>query len=896
MIWAPSARAGRHLLSELFSTGTKESEAFHPPRILTPAQFERALTASPGCASMGQQLWAWKTALSGSAPDDLRPLFPTIPGRGKDDWAFSVADQLIRLRERLSSDNMTFAEVCEKQPPNEWERWQVLAHLENEYLQNLHKLGLEDPAQLLVNAITRIGDGFSHSRLLVAGVLNLTSRQARILEHLSRQGVCVDLFLPFPENQGPALDEWGRPIPESWKERPILQDLLDGRVRRAADPRQLVEGVLELAELYEEEVDALAVGAPDSEVSAYIVERSRLSTTGFYQPEGKPLLETEWGRLIRLILSIDQNASFAHLLELLRHSLFRSWLLRQNGNPQVVEKALLKLMRERLIHTVSQMRDSALKPLREAAAVRDLLESAQPVLRPTDGRSFPERIWASLQCVGNGIELQKPEQRVLSQIEGLLQDLQSDFDPDAVTEVDFGALLDYQLRTTRFYPERAAEERPVSGWLELPWERAPHLVIVGLPDNKVPGEDGLKGFLTPSLCQHLKIRGTAEEEAFHAARLRLLLESRYQWGRLDILLPDRGLDDNPEMVSRHLFMASEEEVLDRVELLMGEMTSVQKQPPASFGALLDLPDPPPLERVRVTDFSAYLRSPFHFLLERIYGWSPPRELPVEMEPMQFGTLAHEVMERINATEEGAGLVSQQDVQQFLMDTFSTLLREEFGGNLGVPMQIQASGLRERLMAAAEVIARERQAGWRPVRAEWKFSSDEPFFIEGVSVTGVIDLLEFNEESKAYRIIDYKTSDKAVDALKAHLFKPSSRSPDPLIPECEFEEDSKRWRLKDLQLLLYMLATESSLGSRPMVGYFNLAKAVQQIDTSIWLPTDRQAEAARSCAAAIIRHIREGEFPLVKVAGREDPWLGWFGGDFPASLHPDFRNRYMGAIS
>ena len=43
----------------------------------------------------------------------------------------------------------------------------------------------------------------------------------------------------------------------------------------------------------------------------------------------------------------------------------------------------------------------------------------------------------------------------------------------------------------QIYPEHKAEARDLQGWLELPWEDAPHLVVAGMNDGFVP--DSLQG-------------------------------------------------------------------------------------------------------------------------------------------------------------------------------------------------------------------------------------------------------------------------------------------------------------------------------------------------------------------------------------------------------------------
>lgn len=893
MVWVPSARAGRHILSELFSGAEDGNEAFHPPRLLTPVQFEQALQPVGTLASESLQFLAWKTVVYRASPSQLAALFPVVPEQGRHQWAFSVAEQLKRLRLRLAEDGEDFRSIHAAGPDQDRDRWGVLAHLESAYLEALRGDGLSDPEECFEGRLEASLPLLEYKRLVIAGILNLSKLQEAAARFLQRRGIAIELYLPIPDEELGHFDDWGRPNPDYWQSAPLPPGLVHGAVQRTGDPRDLVDETLALADVYQQQVDALVLGAPDAELTRYTVERSRLTATPMYTPEGKALSATAWGRLLGLLPRGGGDIRLRSLLELLRHALFRKWISNQGCSVAEVERALIKLLKEQMLESVSQLRDPALKPMKAAGVVRDFLKEAEAVLRPkpADAR-FPDWLWGILQTVSSGIELSEEAGAVLGALEEILQDLQSELDPGRVREEDYWSLLGYLMENRHHYPEREASERPVSGWLELPWERAPHLVVLGLPDRKVPGSDGTDAFLTPRLCEQLKLVGPPENAAFHAFRLRLLLESRKTWGKLDILLPDRGLDDDPELPCRFLFLADESDILERVDLLMSSRSSTETALPAEFGAQLAMPGCPPVERISVTDFRAYLTSPLHYLLERKLRWAAPRELPLELDPMAFGTLAHTVLEQLSATEEGAALSNEKDIRGYLEAALSKVAGEEFGSQPSVPVLIQVNGLRERLHAAASLIAAERRAGWRPVRSEWHFRDDIALSIENVLVSGTIDLVERNEENGRYRIIDYKTSEKAVEAKAAHLTRTNANSAEALFTGTDFEEGGSTWRWKDLQLILYSEAVRIAYGELAEVAYLNLAKARKEIRLSTWTPTEVQSRAGLDCAAAIIRQIREGRFPLGRSARYRDDWLPWFGGDYATGIAPAWRERHM----
>jgi ATP-dependent helicase/nuclease subunit B len=897
LIWAPSARAGRHVLNRFFRAESGVVEALHPPRIVTPAQFVRSLADGvEGLATEAQRLLTWKRVIEAAPGAQLRPAFPAVPADQLQQWSFAVAGQLMRLRARLAEDECTFTTVAARELPHDQQRWNVLAGLEQAYLARLAAAGLEDPDEWLAARLRAGGLEVAWRRLLVAGILNLSRREARCVEALGAAGIQVDSYLPYAAARAADFDELGRPLASVWADAPIPAVLLQERLQRAADPRELVDGVIRLGEAYGSRVDALVVGAVEAEVTQFLIERSRLAERPFYAPEGKPLAETQWGRLIRLALEWRRNGQLAVLSELLNQPLLRAWAAQAGVDAQAIAEALLRLRSERLLRQFGQLADPQLRPSEDVAAARAFVAELSRLLPDSaEPAAFPETIWTLLQQVADAAPLTETDATILGQLEELLSELQTDLAQARPSAAEYAELLNHLLADSRHFPEREAEERPVSGWLELPWETAPHLVLLGLPDAAVPGTRTPDPFLTPALCRELGLYGPDEMEAFHAFRLRLILESRREHGRVDILLADRGLDDSPQMPCRYLFLADQAEILDRVQLLLGERERGQAALPAHFGAQLKPPEPPPLKCLSVTAFRAYLANPFQFYLEHRMGWAAPEALPREIDAFGFGELAHSVLQALNESPEGAELMAAAGIAAFCEEALERAAAAQFGGGYPVPLRIQVDALRERLSWAAPLIAAERQAGWRPEKVEWAFHREmPPIEIDGVRLRGKIDLLERNTATGALRIVDYKTSDKGDSPIKAHLRGRTAASAEPLLPEQDFDNSAGRpSRWIDLQLPLYQFAVERLTGEAPDCAYFNLAKAVADVGLQSWCPDAGERAAALACAQAVIRAIRAGRFPLAKTR-YADNWSAWFGGDIAAAIDPDWRQRHMEA--
>jgi len=883
LIWVPSSRAGRHILNELFSGQGEEQEGIHPPVFLTPARFIGSLVSEhPSAASELQCLLAWKRVLCRVHPESLHGLFPFIPDGQPQQWGYSIGQQLLRLKGQLGEEALSMSELAGRVRSSDRERWQVLERLEKDYLKELAGQSLADPDALIVGKLPELLKEVPYKRILVAGILNLSPRQINCLEVLAGKGLEVELFLPVPANREKAFDEWGRPLAEAWNKEAIPGTLLEDRIYRSPEPRELVESVLELADGYRENVDALVVGSPGEDIGDYLVERSRLSRTPFYAPVGKPLARTGFGRLLLVLEEVLKTGNLSNLRELFHNALFRGWVIRSGFRAESLETDLLMVQQEHFLHFREVLSDPSLDPIGGAGRIRDLFGELEKLLAPENTPAdFTESIWNFLQHVAQSNNLTDSGRAVLGQLEEILQDMKEQVSLPDSTDQDYWELLRYALENTVHYPEREAEQRPVSGWLELPWETAPHLLILGLPDAAVPGSAGMDTFLTPGLRNEAGLRTPEEESAFHACRLRIILEARRDFGRVDILLPERGLDDAPSQPSRFLFLSPEEELLDRVHTLLDSLTTKEHALPANFGCALSLPEPSVPESVSVTGFRAYLQNPFQYYIERQLRWRAPESLPREMDSLGFGILAHDVLEAFNASDSGRNLQSEKDIRAFLEETLEETVAGKFGSRLAFPLKIQVDSMRERLCAAVPDLSRSRKEGWIPREVEWSWHKEYPFPINGMPVHGKIDLLEWNESENLYRVVDYKTSDKSDSPATTHMSKLNSNSAPSLFPECEFESAGKHYRWKDLQLPLYQLAVKKAFGAEVTSAYFNLAKTVNDVGLKEHRFSESDLAAALKCAEAIIERIREGEFPISTSKRFEDPWLSWFGKDYKA---------------
>ena len=114
---------------------------------------------------------------------------------------------------------------------------------------------------------------------------------------------------------------------------------------------------------------------------------------------------------------------------------------------------------------------------------------------------------------------------------------------------------------------------------DLAWEDAPHLIVAGANEGHLPESIHGDRFLPEKLRERLDLRTNGDRFARDAWLLELLLRTRANEGRVDILVGRQCANGNPLKPSRLLFRCSGRELPQRVECLFGKLAS-GPQPPS----------------------------------------------------------------------------------------------------------------------------------------------------------------------------------------------------------------------------------------------------------------------------------------------------------------------------
>jgi ATP-dependent helicase/nuclease subunit B len=227
-----------------------------------------------------------------------------------------------------------------------------------------------------------------------------------------------------------------------------------------------------------------------------------------------------------------------------------------------------------------------------------------------------------------------------------------------------------------------------------------------------------------------------------------------------------------------------------------------------------------------------------------------------MDVFDFGTLCHLALEAMAREPSLRNCQDASDLRQFLVSRLDQDVRRKYGDELTLPLLVQVEAARQRLSRAAEIQAATRAEGWVLMEAETPFEID----VGGVQVVGKIDRIDRHEVSGDWRVVDYKTSDLAVDPEAAHWR--GVRRNDENAPEfARFFWNGRELVWKDLQLPLYRQAVRArAAGANLYSGYFNLPKATSAGSLRIWNDYTRELdEAAWRCSVGVTDSIRAGIF-------------------------------------
>ncbi len=782
--------------------------------------------------------------------DVLSRLVPKPPEDGDLLEWLALSREVSALHEALAGEGVSFSDVIANAgamlQPVEQERWQALATMHDQYEQTLAAHGFIDRHQARAAAIAEERCR-CEGHIVLAACADLNRVTRRMLAQVEERATAL-IFAP--DSEAAAFDDFGCVNVDRWCERAIdvrdeLIQVVDrprdqafaalcaitppeqraadqgaakGRVKRggaAATQRQFARSDDAPAAASLPALDEITVGLGDETLGPLMQRTFELAGLPAHLPVGKPIAQSRPALLLAGLADFASRLRMDDFAAVLRHPDLERHLRRvlaaahraDESQPGAAIQSWLTLLDDYITEhlggrTVGNWLGDAERAEHLKAvydAVMALLPGELAIRRPLPAWSQP--IAALLRTVyePRPLDPREPADNELLRSLGVMGDSlrsQAKLDPaDAITPLltfaDAVNLMLDLLRDQQTPPAVAPQGAAVEllGWLELPLDDAPNLVITGFNEHHIPQSSTSDAFIPDSLRRQLGLLDNRRRLARDAAALTAILHSR---PGATMIAGRRGADDEPLKPSRLLLTLDGEALAQRVRKFYPDDPSREHVGPApvllpSGGVnrfTIPLPRPRPVNRLSVTAFAAYIHCPFRFYLKHVLRLTQADDCAVELDALRFGTLAHDVLADFGHSEY-ADATDAARIAAYLSGRLDLHARKMLGPEPTAAAMIQIEQLRERLTAFAPWQATHAAAGWRidgsliERELSWEFDRAGGKLL----VKGRIDRIDRRGDERF--ILDYKTGDQGKTPEQVHRAG---------------HKDSREW--VDLQLPLY----------------------------------------------------------------------------------------------
>lgn len=811
IVVVPGARAGRRLKELLVDVALERKLRLVPPHITTIGHLPELLHAAAVPAADGAvSRRAWARALRRTPPERLRQLHAQTPDTDDLRAWLAIARRVQQLHRDVAAAGHTFRDVASRCSAGlAWDdaaRWNVLAAVQDAYTDELERSARGD-RELMRIAATRARAIACDADLWLLAVAEMPLVVRRMIEGLPPDR--VHAVVHAPPQLAAAFDALGCVEPGFWREAgvPVLDKQLAVVDRPADQAAAVLSRLAELDGMYA--ADDIVVGVPDEEVVAVLEERLADGGVPARHAVGTRMEATAPYRLLEAVADVLDSDSAEAWAALFRHPDLGRWLRRHargmdhRGAPVLragdaalthLDRYLGRSLQAQLRHRLpGSDRDGrhAVEAMLEIVRSRALAGRLRG--RRSLGEWMPDLLGLLLQVYGDRpLVRQRPRERRLLDACRFLRDAAAELNrvPPALDDdrCDAAAAIRVLLDDTRGVripaePDRAAVE--LLGWLELHLDDAPVAIITGVNEPFLPESVNADAFLPDSLRSVLGLEDNARRYARDAYQLTAVLHSR---PHVHVIAGRHAAAGDPLRPSRLLLAAFGEPLARRVRAFYGDRSEASEPVPmngtaaTASGVRTDeavsgfmLPPEPvlraaqPIEQIPVTAFRALLQDPYMFVLERMLRPTLLDDHARELDPLQYGGLAHSVLEAFGRSDEVRSADNAR-VAECLQLLLSDHMSRRFGTHVRTAVRLQLEQLRMRLRAFARWHAGRIAAGWHVVGVECR-TTDEgvPFTTDGtpIRLTGRIDRIDYNERTRRWAVFDYKTGDRAESPESTH---------------------------------------------------------------------------------------------------------------------------------
>jgi len=917
LIIVPTREAGRRLREALAAYCAEKDTVLLDAAIVPPSCLFLRGGETESEADKAVVSFIWAQVLKEGNPKQFKALFPANPPDREFLWSLHTGKMIQNLRNSIVEGGYLIADVVRKFGDilEERDRWQDLATLETEYLRRIKLRNVEDPCcrKLRLSADPELPSEVK--RIVVAGVPDPTLLAIRALEKLSQE-IEVVVLVFAPESVAGMFDEWGRPVAEKWQSESI--DIPDSGRAIVSAESPAIESKLVIEQIAGGNfgLGDIAIGVPDHSVVSFL--KADLDDRGIqvFDPAGKPVTEHPLYQLVQVTRDLLVERSYRAFSAFLRHKDILEHICHGlKLSPQDVLTELDKFQNESLPMTVDDIRETLdkwqrsekkAKSCANLAKAADFVRSQMELFSNCPAmeglRSFVQTVYGD-----RSVSSASPEDREFiacaEKFDSVLHewdDCQSD--QAGATPGDVLEVLLQRLGEERYELQKPDDAIDLEGWLELPWNDAPCMIITGMNEGFVPDSQLSDIFLPDSLRGELRLRSDAQRFGRDVYLLKAMIESRRKSkGHVRIIVGRRSASGDPLKPSRLLFRCSDADLLDRADRLFADAKDVRTNAPPTISVRLNpgLPsgfdkDKLVLKKMSVTAFRDYLVCPFRFYLKHILKMEALNDQKSAMDGAEFGTMIHYALRIMAEDEKIRKSCDEEKIRSLLWSAAERWAHGRFGKSPPLIVDIQLESARKRLAAAASVHADLVKTGWEIIEVE-KECTIVLKDMAGFEIHGKIDRIDRHRGTGKIHVLDYKTSDKAEDPKTVHLCraKDGVRDYASVAIQGKNKPVEKQWI--DLQLPLYGMLNSGSLSdSNPCeLGYFNLPKAVNETGVEIWEGYDQSlAVSAERCVRGVIQDLQERRFWPPSENVRYDD----FETLFPASAEECFDvSDFIGAI-
>ena len=860
IVVVPGRRAGRRLLEILVERSEVNGLLLTPPLIETVGTLpEQLYTPQRPFANDLTQDLAWTRALQTTPHQDLVPVIPNPPQDDDDDRWFELGRIFRRQHVELAADGLDFRDVAGRGAAldgfHETERWRAMAAVQDRFHGLLDELDLWDKQTARLVAIDRQECQAEHD-LIVIGTVDMNVATRKMLDQVAER-VTALIFAPEPWSD--RFDEHGCLIPAVWQE--VCIPLATAQVDVVSSPNDQALAVLRQIARYESRygADEITIGVPDERLIPDIdrVLKTRGLTTRW--GPGRSLLESGPCTLLESLADYLGGGHFRGFAAFVRHPDVETWLNQQ----RVPAGWLGELDEYHADHLPYRLNERWLGPTGKSARLQAAFDAVRRLVATVGDKDLPIAEWSGpllrvMAEIYGSRELQRHEpadRSALAACEGIRDALAtySDVPESLQPRLSAARAIRWTLDQLSGQPSPAAADESaieMLGWLELPLDDAPALIVTSLNEAFIPDSVNSDLFLPNQLRSQLGLLDNPRRYARDAYALTVMLASRED---LRVVVGRRNHDGDPLVPSRLLFATDSADAAERALRFFrhvgdepDEQAFAGPKPLGSTSDGLSIPRPVPLAepiaRMSVTSFRDYIACPYRYYLRHVLRLRTSDDHADELDGAAFGSLAHDVLHEFGKSPERHSTDVEQ-IRRTLHDALNRTVAKDFGRDAMAVVHVQVEQLRLRLDAFAEQQAAWAAEGWRIEHAEVPTDQHQhaELFVDGepMRLTGRIDRIDVNSATGQRIVFDYKTSDASKRPEDAH---------------------QRRGEWIDLQLPLYRHLVRALGIEGPLrLGYITLSKDTSRIDFLEAQWSEADLEQADQRAYEIVRAVRSEHF-------------------------------------